>query len=138
MVVYCNHCMAKISESERVCSFCGHEITKECPAHHLLPGTILNRKFYVGEAIGEGGFGITYVGRDITLDMKVAIKEYFPNGYVNRSNTISPTVNASVTNGRKAFFEKGRERFLNEARILAKFSGEPGIVEVRDFLEENT
>lgn len=137
MGIYCNHCMTEISESEKVCPACGKEVTKECPAHHLRPGTILNRKFYVGEALGEGGFGITYIGRDITLDMKVAIKEYFPNGYVNRSNTISPTVNDSVTDGRKEFFEKGRERFLSEARILAKFSGEPGIVEVRDFFEEN-
>lgn len=137
MQKYCNHCMSNIEESTNVCSVCGHSIDNLVPAHHLFPGTLLNNKFYVGEALGEGGFGITYIGRDINLDIKVAIKEYYPNGYVNRSNTISPQVNNSVTEGRKDFFTKGRERFLNEARILAKFSGEAGIVDVRDFFEEN-
>lgn len=137
MSKYCNHCMAQLNEVGGICPFCGKESAGPVPAHHLLPGTILNGKFYVGEALGEGGFGITYIGRDIKLDMKVAIKEFYPNGYVNRSNTISPQVNDSVTEGRRDFFEKGRERFLKEARILAKFSGEPGIVDVRDFFEEN-
>jgi serine/threonine protein kinase len=126
----------KTDESAK-CEICGHLFNENVPAHHLLPGTILNGKFYVGEALGEGGFGITYIGRDINLDIKVAIKEYYPSGYVNRSNTLSSDVNNSVTEGRKNFFIKGRERFLNEARILAKFSGEAGIVGVRDFFEEN-
>ncbi len=109
---------------------------EEVPAHHLLPGTVLNKKFYIGHALGEGGFGITYIGRDMMLDMVVAIKEYYPNGCVYRSNTVSPQVNSSSTEDRKIQFQKGRERFLREARVLAKFSGEPGIVDVRDFFEE--
>ncbi|MGN0585597.1 MAG: hypothetical protein ACI4JD_09105, partial [Ruminococcus sp.] len=98
---YCNHCMCRIEGNEQYCPECGKTIENNSPAHHLLPGTILNNKFYVGEALGEGGFGITYIGRDINLDMKVAIKEFYPNGYVNRSNTTSPNVNDSVTEGRK-------------------------------------
>ena len=70
------------------------------------------------------------------LDMIVAIKEYYPNGCVYRSNTTSPQVNSSSTEDLKVQFQKGRERFLREARVLAKFSGEPGIVDVRDFFEE--
>ena len=107
------------------------------PLHHLLPGTVLNGKFLVGMALGEGGFGITYIGRDLMLDMKVAIKEYFPTGYVNRSNTVSPSVTCATEGERYDFFEMGRERFLSEARTLAKFSGERGIVWVRDFFESN-
>ena len=137
MSKYCNHCMAQLETGGTKCPVCGKENIDSVPAHHLLPGTILNGKFYVGTALGEGGFGITYIGRDIKLDMKVAIKEFYPNGYVNRSNTTSPKVNDSVTEGRRDFFEKGRERFLKEAQILAKFSGEPGVVDVRDFFEEN-
>src|SRR5262249_2430977 len=34
-------------------------------------------------------------------------------------------------------FVRGRERFLEEARTLAKFEGTPGIVRVHDFLEAN-
>lgn len=134
---YCSKCMNPIEETDVECPFCGSIINAEIPSHHLAPGTILNNKFIVGAALGEGGFGITYIGRDTKLDMKVAIKEYYPNGYVNRSNTISPAINSSTSGERKDFFDAGRERFLREAQILAKFSGSTGIVDVRDFFEEN-
>ena len=134
---YCKYCMSRIEDTDRECPFCGRDLTTETPAHHLAVGTILNGKFMVGEAIGEGGFGITYIGRDTKLDMKVAIKEYYPNGYANRSNTVSPSVTCGTEGERKEVFGKGLERFLREARILAKFSDEEGIVTVRDFFEEN-
>ena len=134
---YCVHCMEPIAADAVVCPHCEKNLQYEVPAHHLLPGTVLNKKFLVGEALGEGGFGITYIGRDLNLDIKVAIKEYFPTGYVNRSGTISADITSATTEDRKAFFDKGRARFLEEARILAKFSGESGIVDVRDFFEEN-
>lgn len=134
---YCSKCMNPIEETDVECPFCGSMVNAEVPLHHLVPGTILNNKFMVGAALGEGGFGITYIGRDTKLDMKVAIKEYYPNGYVNRSNTISPAINSSTSGERKDFFDTGKERFLREAQILAKFSGSTGIVDVRDFFEEN-
>ncbi len=134
---YCNFCMNPLEDEDKECPFCGKSVSSEVPAHHLTPGSILNNKFYVGASIGEGGFGITYIGRDITLDMKVAIKEYYPTGYVNRNNTVSLGVLDSETLSRKDFFVQGKASFLREARILAKFSGEPGIVDVRDFFEDN-
>lgn len=129
--------MNPIGGTDDNCPFCGSSISVNVPPHHLAPGTVLNNKFLVGAAIGEGGFGITYIGRDIKLDMKVAIKEYYPSGYANRSNTISPTVSSSSSEERKDFFDMGKERFLKEAQSLAKFSGSAGIVDVRDFFEEN-
>ena len=134
---YCNHCMTKLEDTEEKCPKCGQGKKENIPVHHLLPGTILENKFYVGEVIGEGGFGITYIGRDIKLDMKVAIKEFYPNGCVTRNNTSSLQVTNSITDERKDFFEKGKKRFLQEAQVLARFSDEPGIVGVRDFFEEN-
>lgn len=137
MSKFCIHCMNPIEDTDKICPSCmkGQEI--DTPGHHLLPGTVLNGKYLVGSSIGEGGFGITYIGRDIKLDIKVAVKEYFPSGYVNRSISVSPVVNRSLYGERKDFFDKGCERFLKEAQILAKFSGERGIVFVRDFFEEN-
>lgn len=122
--------MSPVEETDNICPFCGKEVTGPVEAHHLLPGTILNKKFYIGRALGEGGFGITYIGRDINLDMKVAIKEYYPNGYVNRSNTISPKVNDSVTEGRREFLKKAARDFcvrrgflqnLRENRVLCMY-----------------
>lgn len=136
-MVYCSSCMNPMEETDSQCPYCGSRDDIEVPDHQLPPGTILNNKYLVGAALGEGGFGITYIGRDLNLDMKVAIKEYYPNGYANRSATISPDVKSSTTGERREFFDAGRERFLGEARILARFSGSIGIVDVRDFFEEN-
>ena len=136
-MTYCSFCMEPIEPTYKVCPYCGKPTNAEIPAHHLLPGTILHEKFLVGAALGEGGFGITYIGRDLTLDIKVAIKEFYPNGYVNRTNTTSAHVTCSISDERRDVFDKGRERFLREARILAKFSSDPGVVEVRDFFEAN-
>ncbi len=129
--------MSLIADESVSCPVCQKNLTHSAPIHHLLPGTVLNRKFLVGCALGEGGFGITYIGWDLNLDLKVAIKEYFPNGYVNRSHTTSASVSCSLSESSRDFFNKGRERFLKEARILARLSKERGVVEVRDFFEEN-
>ena len=134
---YCKYCVAPIEDGVNECPACHKRLDAEAPLHQLAPGTILNGRYYVGAALGEGGFGITYIGRDLNLDMKVAIKEYFPTGYVNRSNTVSAALTCGTQGERKEYFEQGRERFLKEARTLAKFSGTEGIVDVRDFFDAN-
>ena len=106
---YCNNCMRQI-EGKSKCEFCGYSGGDEIPAHHLLPGTVLLGRYVVGNALGEGGFGITYIGRDIKLDMRIAIKEYFPSGFVNRNSTSSTEIAAHVGNA-QAFFEKGKNSF---------------------------
>ena len=134
---YCMHCMNPLEDSNNFCTSCGKSLLNEIPGHYLTPGTKLNNRYIVGAAIGEGGFGITYIGIDIKLDLKVAIKEFFPNGFVNRTNTISSTVNCSQSRDKREFFEKGKKKFLIEAKTLAKFQFDPGIVHVSDFFEEN-
>lgn len=131
----CTFCAAEATEN--ICTNCGKDISEYQPApHHLQPGTILAGKYMVGGVLGEGGFGITYIGRDMILDMTVAIKEYFPSGVVNRNNTISAEITSPIGDA-ITFFEKGKKSFLDEARILAKFSKEQSIVSVRDFFSEN-
>ncbi len=132
---YCFFCMSKTDNS--VCEYCNKNQQDYVSAiHHLRPGSLLNGRYLVGAVLGEGGFGITYIGRDTNLDMKVAIKEYFPSGVVNRNNTSSMEISALVGDT-QANFEKGKQGFLSEARTLAKFSNEQSIVSVRDFFEEN-
>ena len=132
---YCNNCMRQI-EGKSKCEFCGYSGGDEIPAHHLLPGTVLLGRYVVGNALGEGGFGITYIGRDIKLDMRIAIKEYFPYGYATRFNSASENVTETKA-GKNGIFDKGRQNFLKEARILGRFSGDKSIVDVRDFFEAN-
>lgn len=133
--MYCYHCMNN-KGNELVCPYCHKGHDGQVPAHHLRPGTVLNKKYLVGYVIGEGGFGITYIGRDTTLDMRVAIKEFYPSGYTNRNSFKQSTVTIG-SDKQRAFFEKGKERFLIEARNVAKFSSEKGIVDVRDYFEAN-
>lgn len=131
----CVYCAAETTDN--ICGNCGKDIFKYRSApHHLQPGTVLAGKYMVGGVLGEGGFGITYIGRDTILDMTVAIKEYFPSGVVNRNNTISAEITSPIGDA-LTFFEKGKKSFLDEARILAKFSNEQSIVSVRDFFSEN-
>lgn len=133
----CYNCMKTIEETEKECPFCGGKVGQEFEAHHLRAGTVLQNRYVVGNSLGEGGFGITYIGFDQKLQMRVAIKEYYPNGYVNRNNTVSAAVSESSSQDKKEFFDKGKEKFTEEARVLAKFCGKPGIVEVRDLFDEN-
>ena len=73
MARYCPYCVSRI-EQGNTCPYCDGALRYRPKEHHLKPGTLLNNKYLVGRALGEGGFGITYVGRDLTLDMKVAIR----------------------------------------------------------------
>ena len=104
--------------------------------HQLRPGTILNDRYLVGGCLGQGGFGITYVGRDLKLDMRIAIKEYYPTGYANRSTLVSNNITVIDTSN-ASVIRDGIQKFLSEARILARFDAEPGVVSVRDFFEAN-
>ncbi len=134
----CYHCMKELNaENVKFCPFCGKAPHEQNPPHHLPEGTILHGKYIVGNALGEGGFGITYVGLDNTLDLKIAIKEFFPSGYANRNATVSKEVSLNYNN-QTEYFKHGKESFLREAKSIAKFSSEDGIVDVRDYFTENS
>lgn len=120
-----------------LCPFCGFdEAAYELSPHHLPLYTILSGKYLVGKVLGEGGFGITYLGWDLNLELIVAIKEYYPNGFVSRENSRGNTVTL-LTGYRAEFFTKGLDKFVDEARRLAKFWRLPGIVAVKDYFQEN-
>ncbi|MBR6102534.1 MAG: serine/threonine protein kinase [Ruminococcus sp.] len=130
--------MNELREGESKCSACGRELSEYVsPSHTLAQGAMLNHRYLVGGVLGEGGFGITYIGLDTLLQFKVAIKEFYPAGMVNRNNTVSNEVLSISADTARELFSKSREHFLHEARTLAKFTNEPGIVAVRDFFEEN-
>lgn len=134
-----NRCIGCMEEhtGENVCPHCGFDAgTYEAALHHLLPNTVLNGKYVLGKVLGEGGFGVSYLGWDLNLECKVAIKEYYPASYVTRQAAYTPTVSV-LTGNRREFYEKGLEKFVEEAKSLAKFSRLPGIVLVRDYFREN-
>lgn len=136
-VQFCPGCLRDAEFENGVCTKCGFDMNGyTVMPHHLVPGTLVKQRYKIGRVLGEGGFGITYIGIDTVLNLKVAIKEFYMSGYVNRNHDASPNVFATLGIHRDTF-EKNREKFLNEARVLAQFYGEAGIVGVRDFCEEN-
>ena len=123
---------------DNCCPYCGFiENTLPQNISYLRTGVVLKDRYVIGTVIGAGGFGITYKAWDNTLDTVVAIKEFFPQGIVLRDNTTSKTNTVSVYNVRDDSYEHGKERFLKEARSLAKFNSHPGTVVIYDFFEEN-
>lgn len=137
-MIRCLNCMKEFDEAFGVCPNCGHIPSvgaKE--AYQLCQGVILAGRYVIGTALGVGGFGITYRAWDNTLQKMIAIKEYYPsaNGIVNRTPGKSEVI---IYSGERAVeFHKGKERFLAEARNMAKFNTHPNIVHVFDFFEEN-
>jgi serine/threonine protein kinase len=105
-------------------------------AYHLHPGTVLSGRYIVGTVLGFGGFGVTYKAWDSKLSTIVAIKEFYPNGLVSR---VPGDTKIVVFSGEKReHFDKSLQRFLEEARNMAKFNGDPHIVNVFNFFEENS
>ena len=85
MIMKCYNCFQDYEDVYEVCPHCGHiPDSAKREANHLPRGTVLIDRYIIGEVCGFGGFGITYKAWDMQLETIVAIKEYFPNGSVNR------------------------------------------------------
>lgn len=104
--------------------------------HYLKKETKLNGRYILKSVLGEGGFGITYYGEDDLFGNEVAIKEFFPQGIVTRNNEYTDNVTVTYAKQDEAFLA-GKKRFIGEARVMAKFNGDQGIVNVTDFFEAN-
>lgn len=135
-MVRCQICGKPFDEAFGVCPNCGFiPGSKPKEAYHLHPGTLLRNRYVVGSTVGFGGFGITYRAWDRTLDKMVAIKEFYPNGIVNR---VPGEKEVIIYSGNRANeFQNGKVRFLSEARNMALFNTHPNIVNVYEFFEEN-
>ena len=129
----CPYCMRQ-SES-MICPHCGK--SAELPKNSsLLPaGSVINggsgQQYQIGAPLGQGGFGITYVGLDCTLGRRVAVKEYFPTRCAWRAedHRVVPR------QGMEDIYRGGIKSFLDEARMLAALEDNPSVVKVRGFFE---
>jgi len=128
----CPFCGAEVGNAT-ICPQCGVTVaTPSISVSLSLPlGTkLFGGKYSVGKVLGQGGFGITYMGADTILSRPVAIKELFPEGCQRNGTTVQPTRIPPSD------FSSMKQRFLDEARLLASLN-HPGIVKVYDFFEEN-
>lgn len=135
----CLGCMEFYSSKFDVCPYCGYEDGEGAgELLHLDPGTELKGRYLIGRALGSGGFGVTYLGYDMLLERKIAIKEYLPSQFATRArHDVQVVLKNSDNDKKRQQFERGKERFLKEAQRLASIGDLDGVVHIHDSFEEN-
>ncbi|MGN0746486.1 MAG: serine/threonine protein kinase [Aristaeellaceae bacterium] len=135
---YCFFCMNRLAERNGTCPACGKDNHVRRNGDDELPFSYLaDRKYTVGRALGRGGFGITYIGLNNRLGKRVAIKEFFPANMARRDQKSLALVPVSPEDGEQLV--QGRDRVLNEARIIAQMEDIPNVVRIYDcFTRNNT
>jgi len=127
----CMGCMAYKGRAV-VCTQCGYSDHGSENPQQLPPGIVLEGRYVIGRALGQGGFGITYLGWDLELNRKLAIKEFFPVQFSTRAGDHLAVTAISVKYS--VDFEYGLNKFAEDAKALTQFKSNPGVVSILDFL----
>lgn len=104
-----------------------NDMGRRLPAHTLLAGN-----YEIIDVLGEGGFGITYLGRDLAASREVAIKEYFPSLYAKRELRDGQPTLSPLSKGDRELFSKELNRFLKEANLLKELNYLDHLVHIYD------
>ena len=133
----CFACMRKLTRDDGECAGCGWDNRHRANPAPQLPFSQIGGRYIIGKTLGQGGFGITYVGYDMETDRRVAIKEFFPSVGASRSTASSEVVVSSFEH--KSTFMTGVSKFIQEAETLSELHSVPNVVHVYDaFLANNT
>lgn len=135
MAEFCPFCMRP--GSGKYCKYCGGEIAFRGKEFQLPVGThLMGSKvpYLIGASIGQGGFGVTYAAMNCASGERVAIKEYFPIYWSDRSIN-GKDVLAKANCG--AVYAAGRDKFLKEAETIQALKHLKSIVNVYDFFRAN-
>lgn len=131
----CSLCGSTNADEAVACAACGAALSPvgESSGDALPAGTTLqNGAFRIDAVLGQGGFGITYRGFDLSLQRSVAVKEFFPFGCRRLpAFDVQPSQSLSLSS-----YGTFKSRFVEEARVLARFK-HPAIVDVYSVWEEN-
>ena len=101
----------------------------------LLTGQALQGgKYRIVRMLGQGGFGITYLAEQTMMERKVCVKEFFMKEYCNRDGVTSQVSLGTQNNA--AMMQKYQEKFLKEARMIARLD-HPNIIRIHDVFAEN-
>ena len=137
--MHINLCFGCMEETASMpCPHCGylHQNSAE-QMFALQPGTILYGRYLVGRVLGQGGFGITYIGYDLPLARKVAIKEYFPASCVFRDSERSVALQWTPREEAKIAQKAGKDLFLKEARKMNQVDSIEQVVHILEVFEDN-
>lgn len=134
MVNLCPNCFAERQDTD-FCPFCHcryNEFSDDNVSLHQM--TVLNHRYIIGRTLGVGGFGVTYLSFDNKTGGKCAVKEFMPSELAvrDRNGNVYPSSEENTK-----VFEHCKAGFINEAKTLYTFRGDPTIVNVSDYFEEN-
>ena len=131
----CMGCMREYEEKKKCCPYCGYTINaKQEYAFALQPQTVLQARYIVG-AVLRCGEEIIYLGWDQVLDKRIAIKEYYPQLILAR-NEGQRQVCLQEPDAENEY-RKGKEQYISDAKELARFREETGIIRIYDYFEQN-
>lgn len=100
----CFGCMRLLNTPGEICSHCGHDNRSRKNGLGMLGECVLANQYQIGRTLGRGGFGVTYVGYDLQLANRVAIKEYYPAHLVLRGKD---DMSLSAIEGGEEGYRKG-------------------------------
>ena len=104
---------------------------------HLQPNaTLQGGKYRIERVLGQGGFGITYLAIQVSLNRYVAIKELFIGGSGQAINDRRGNLVVVTNSVNQTSFNQQKEKFKKEALRLASLN-HPNLVKVHEFFEEN-
>ena len=130
----CLNCMEEYNDSLGSCPLCGYSPgRKREPDFLLKEGVILQRRYIVGTCQGMRSCDITYIGWDALFERKVLIQEFFPSGFVKRSQGLAVMPKEEL----KEPYEKSLNRFIRYFRKLIRLYKEDDIGEVYSCFSEN-
>lgn len=131
----CYRCMQPEIRSGR-CRLCGARANQRNSNedHDILPpgSTLDGGKIMIGESLGRGGFGVTYIAKDEESGMVIALKEFFPKHLTMRNGKDVIPLESKIET-----YEKCRRDFKREARLINSLHDHPNVVNVYFTLEEN-
>lgn len=102
------------------------------PAGYVLRNRNNGRSYQLNKVLGQGGFGITYSGRDLSSGSTVAVKEFFPHRIVSRTQTLAVRVMTD-----QAGFKSSINSFIKEAQVLLDLRNLSCVVGIYDYFYEN-
>ena len=129
----CMYCMSDM-QGKDVCPACGH-LKNEPQKKGALPyGTVLQNRYAVGRAVRSNGEGITYIGLDKVLNIRVELHEYYPASVSEREEDGRKV---RVLGGSELAFQENLNEFLRYSREIAHMRELSSIVQIYDIFEEN-
>ncbi|NLI21801.1 MAG: protein kinase [Clostridiales bacterium] len=130
---YCYYCMTP-TLAGGVCTVCGRAPGQAQREEDVLPPDtrLAGGRVILGERLGRGGFGITYVGMDTKTGQRVAVKEFMPRYLARREGRA-----LRVDPDKRETYDRVLRSFHKEANTIHLLDSHPGIVRVLALFDEN-